>query len=59
MGFLHKWGMYDWLRVILSDGDTCMAGIYAIRRVLAGEIQFDADKGTQGLMALAPWEQGD
>lgn len=31
-----------------------MAGIYAIRRVLAGEIQFGADKGTQGPMASAP-----
>lgn len=31
-----------------------MAGIYAIRRVLAGEIQFGADKGTRGLVAPAP-----
>lgn len=31
-----------------------MAGIYAIRMVLDGEIQFGADKGTQGLMAPAP-----
>lgn len=36
-----------------------MAGIYAIRRALTGEIQFGADKGTQGLMVPAPGGQGD